>query len=1550
MAVAYSGIHLKLKSPKTPWQDKLKLARFAWISQQCFIPNKEQVLLDWVSHTLTGYHSKKLVFGDEIVAGLWTYLDDILHSVKLQKLIKEGRVVNLRFTVAQTINDIISECSSEEPPGECAAYLARVLSCCQSILSSPALCIIYTTKWEQLVDLLGKLSLLVCSRLKSSNALCSTQLLNVLLLTIHHYLVVQRQQHNQTRVFTQVSAHLLQPCLLLRHLLTVKSWAGEEDGAARHRLSKDIRNKIEEFLLAGLFHQDHLNSYPEELLQRDGADGKKKNAVKLWLLPVKEMLDRLGDSEFFRPDSHIAVVGSSMPLLYKLFLESYCKDENRLLCFHMLARLFHSFALPHVSPAAGENLLPVTPASALLALDQLLTSAFANDIYNIAVDKIQNHEVQFAFYSRVAETLLSEPQPTIPAWFRCLKTLVLLNHLIVEPRLGDLVSLAWINTNITDPQKRKAQDMLLGTLLQTYAKLRQLPRLFHEVLDAICRPVTELRQPVLSTVLTTKLRECLADLPPSQVLDIWDMILKKCHDHLIPDLEGNFDLAEKMFAVSVLLHSILFNMRSLDSKTPVPIRRRTEQLMQEMPQTVVLPLLNMVKDHGESSSPWAASVSGAGLLLAYTWVEVNTMLQLNCPSYVSPESQAGKLAEGQAMKEGDFHCLLAELDSNAWLRIVQVSRKNSRLNQHFLELLSLQKMKKIIMQRGERSEEDNTSLRSAAAFVVLSGKSTSPSGRAQVWDGELSTLSEETREVAHWYLVTSNLFLLFPYLSQEDTRNIADVVLGSLLREDLLGSGRDSLTVPAISDSLLRSPLLPEMPALHSAFISGLTERIGELVASSGNIAAAQLLRGLADPNIPWHEDFFVRSRKDRVPKTQLQEPQEDANSPQKLVEALAESILSQAKSSSPLALSEQQRQELLCALDQLLALQLDALRSADHIRCFLLLFTLATRLRPCSDQSHAVGPLQLLNKCYYLLTVLQTGRNCNSVFRVLHASDLLEAIVASLLSVSAELGAERETPAGLEFLGTFQTFLAGFLQVIIDRKQSMCLNLERFIHFLASFKAVFSEETKESGKPGPEQLLLLALSVLARVLITSLQQSERNQYASKALLALLGQVTGLMAPVLQAHLIASSGLDPAFYILSVTVLLEAELCLRTDSSLEQGDKTGSEEVKAPDQVELQYPQLYQSTCSRVLEELLSCGDDLESLRKRLDFLGVFSSALELCSDAGFENGVLPVLSAVKSLLAAPWMTVQWVQSLEPQLIEILTHLAERCTGERSYVMARVITQGFEVANLWKGQHTDVLAAVTLTRLFLRCRLDEDPQKAFWLVAPQIITSLLVLSKEAAQEPLLTCKIILPVLETLAILVRRGEGRLLNPQHVHLAFNTLLCVPLERLKLEDYEKVFEGIHEVLFSVLKFHPKVMLKAAPSFLNCFNRLVISIMHEGRQKPDREKGSSTENEAILRCALLVRRMYTHIASVTKEFTQFSPFIVAQYINELQKVTLHPDVKRHLTEGLYEVLDLCVDYDIHFINMSLQMGVREVFKALYSNYVRYHKTKRQGEEKYTA
>lgn len=51
-----TGIYSKLKDSTVVWDEKLSLAKNAWDSVDCVIPNKQKVLLDWtVQEILSGY-------------------------------------------------------------------------------------------------------------------------------------------------------------------------------------------------------------------------------------------------------------------------------------------------------------------------------------------------------------------------------------------------------------------------------------------------------------------------------------------------------------------------------------------------------------------------------------------------------------------------------------------------------------------------------------------------------------------------------------------------------------------------------------------------------------------------------------------------------------------------------------------------------------------------------------------------------------------------------------------------------------------------------------------------------------------------------------------------------------------------------------------------------------------------------------------------------------------------------------------------------------------------------------------------------------------------------------------------------------------------------------------------------------------------------------------------------------------------------------------------------------------------------------------------------
>ncbi|XP_020642157.3 unhealthy ribosome biogenesis protein 2 homolog isoform X1 [Pogona vitticeps] len=1543
MAAIYSGIHLKLKSLKTSWEDKIKLAQFAWISHQCFVPNKEQVLLDWVSHTLVSYYNKKLELPDEIVEKLWMFLDSILHSRKLQRFLKDGKTITLRFSIAQVINERLSTSYTQKTQKN----LSTFLSCCHGILSVAPLSTVYSAKFELLVDLLSKLSWLACGQLSSEDTV-SSQLFEVLQVTLEQYLLIQRQQANANRVFGQVTKHLLQPSLLLRHLLTTGGPARKDDDSRMHQhLNREIRNLIENLLKASVFQPELLPSYREELLQEKESHNLKKSGLKSLLLPASTVQTALRDADFSQGASHGKVVANSVPLLFKLFLESYSKAEDHLVCFHMLTKLFQCLRISHLQGDLCSN--PVSSlewSSELLALEQLLNLVLSSGIYNIAADRIRHKEIQFRFYRQLAQMLVNYSQATIPAWFRCLKALISLNHLIVEPDLDDVVASAWIDAEISEQRVKKAQEALIGTIFQTYTKLRQFQKLFEEVLSVVLRPAAEeLRLPILPAGIKAKLSECLLDLPPNQILDIASLILEKCQTVIIPDIRGDADMASKLQSMGTLLHVVLFYMRSLDDSTPLSVVRRAQSLLETMQRNVIQALFNLLNSGQIEETElefWAEKVGDSALLLACTWIATDALFCLNCKQYISPLAKTALALSDSTIDLWDFSAVLPGLDAQSWEKIIKRLRYSYSTSRYCTEWLVLQKMKKMLMMHASScTEASHQTLQHAGTFIVHSGRSCLNREELEPWDGNVGTISSSTYAAAHWHLIVSNLPILFPYLSWKDTLYIAEVLLKTLLENQMqtfLGEDDGSLiTIGKVSKDLLHSSLLPEMHLLHSSFLTHIIQHCALVLSRSVQNVANQPLQHLSAEEILWCDVFPSGHTASIV----------SGNDPSlcwTAMEKAAQNILSLVNAGSYVTLEEECIKSLLDLLEIVSRLQLDSLFPLDHTRCFLLLMSLTANTRASMACSEALS-LKFLATCFHLLARLQTGRHANSAFKVMHGSDVLEALLTSMFAACENFASVMTSSLWDELLSSIQIFLEHYLQVILERRQSVKLNLEKFTSFLVTCQThAASAKQSEVWGPEAEQLFLVALAALCHTLTVHLQPRQGKVQALGTLPSLLEQAVLRTGAVMQLCL-RNRGKGqplPFVFVPCLITLLKADSFCAHLVGLETGESESETSPKPSTYQSLSHKELYQRFCVQILRELDLAGGNVPFLRSALQFLTVFSSLPEMYPE---QITSVAVFHSVRKLLVGPGVTIQLIQDLEAQLTELIAQLVEKCSTDDFCIMLRVLLEGLDVENIWKQNPEVVLSAVTLMKVLLGCPLNGEKEKAFWYSSPQLITALVVLAKEASQDPELLPTLIVPILETVAILLRQGEGIISNPHHVSLVFNILLTVPLDQ---RDYGSIFLGIHEVLFSILQCHPKVMLKAAPSFLNSFHRLVISVMHEGRQKGDR--GRTDDFDIILKCAQLVERMYTYIAAKTEEFTVLSAFIVAQYVIELQKVTLHPLVKKHLTEGIYHILDLCLERDMKFLSTSLPMGVREVLKELHRDYTHYHKALKQGDEKYTA
>ncbi|XP_023973314.1 unhealthy ribosome biogenesis protein 2 homolog isoform X1 [Physeter macrocephalus] len=1519
MAAVYSGISLKLKSKTTSWEDKLKLAHFAWISHQCVLPNKEQVLLDWARQSLVAFYKKKLELKEDIVERLWIYMDNILHSRKLQNLLKNGKTINLQISLVKIINERMAEFALLGSQRS----ICVVLSCCQGILSTPALAVIYTARQELTVDLLSQLCWLACRQ----PGAVMPQLFEVLHLTLGLYLSIQRQQVNPRRAFGEVTTHLLQPCLVLRHLLLAGTWTQAGQSQLRPALGRDIRSQIEAVLRGGAFQAELLPSYKEELLDQQQGD-TKMGAMKNLLAPLGTVMARLVDAGYCEPSLQAAVVANSVALLYKLFVDSYLKEETRLLCFKVLPRLFGCLRISRLQEKQALSASDWTME--LLALEQLLNSVASSTIYNTAADRIRHGETQFHFYRRLAEMLLNHPQAPVPAWFRCLKVLLSLNHLILEPDLDDLLASAWIDAEVTESRTQKAQEALIHTLFQTFAKLRQVPQLFREVLGVICRPAAEaLRLPVLSAGPAAVLRECLLDLPPGQVLDAWALMLDSFQSLVLPDLRGDMDMALKSLSLSSLLHCVMVHARSLDGDSPLPVVRRTRRTMDEMLRGLVKPLLDLLcKPWPLVPEPWRQRVGDSALLLAHAWAQVDTVLGLSCDPY---RSEPGSLA-GTTPEPSSLPPLLPGVEAKRWKEIEEFTAQSDSLGRYCLEQLHLQRMKNTLLQTSVRSEEALLALRRDAAYILGSGRASLTRGTTASWDGQVGTVSALTYPIAHWHLVVSNLTILTAYLCPDDLRYLAGVLLRTLptsKAQEASAEEEPDITLEKLSKAVLHSPLLPEMQSLHSAFLLCVT-------ASCAGILGAGAHRGpaLLRQQLPWlfEGDYVVVAHwESRFPKVGSEgaEPRGE----------IAQNLLSLARGDFSVQLEGEQLESILQLLEVLSALQLDSLLPPYHMHCFLLLLSVAITVLGSSCPSALT--LRFLMTCYRLLGYLQRGQSAQSVLRVMYVSDIFEITLTSLFKASRRFLVDADDPSWLEFLQVVGTFLEQPLQMLLQRKLSPGLNFGKILAFLSRSQLcpeATSGSRSEDQTPLGQQLLLVSLTKLCQALGPLVKEQKQHEVleAPREL---------LQAAVLQAgavlQLCAARGaphrclLPPV--LSSVASLLEADVALCSGPS-------GTEVPGGADHVLLPHATLYQTVYSQILSELPALAGDTPSLQAAVQFLTLFFLAPELHPQK--ESVFTSVFESVRKVLADPAIPVQVVEEIEPHLGALFTQVLEVGTTEDFRMALQSILQGLDVSNMWRADLQAVLSAVTLVKLLLNCPFGGEKASLFWRACPQMVMALMLQTREACREQPMTLALVGPVLDVLAALLRQGEGTISNPHHVGLAFGVLLAVPLDALRPPEYGRIFPRVHNVLFSILQCHPKVMLKAIPSFLNCFHRLVCSVIRKGRQK---DEGSAEDLPVVLECARLVERMYSHMALRAEEFRVSSPFMVAQYVMEVQKVTLYPAVKGLLQEGIYLILDLCIEPDIQFLRASLQPGVRDVFKELHSDYVKYHKAKHEGEKRYT-
>lgn len=767
----------------------------------------------------------------------------------------------------------------------------------------------------------------------------------------------------------------------------------------------------------------------------------------------------------------------------------------------------------------------------------------------------------------------------------------------------------------------------------------------------ICQPaLDELRPPLLSEVVSTCLRTCLLDAPPSQCLEICFLVLESISKYILPDLAkqektpqkmetddkaekrgGKQDASLKLFSLSQLLHAVLFSLKSIDNTSPLPLVRQSRGLMEKM-QQLVKELLELVPPVKMAAKPkngsgqktpkkgkknlnpreseeapestmgvlWEQKTQEAALLLKYTWVEVDTCFDIHCSKY-TPLDSAAREAEDQAPAP-----VLANIESLISGDILPAhlrpSPSCSPMSCLLLKLLTLQQVKKVLLDNTLLSESSTAALLNrAVSFISAKSELEESLHGEQVWDGQIDGVSADSYPVAHWYLVTTNLPLIAPYLSEEDMGCIANVLLRSLHGRQTYGAKDQPpscLTVSLISSQLLQSPIIAELPSLFSATVCSLMQRIVDVLGAAHAPKVCPMLLKFQEKGI------------------------RSSQSTLEAKETMVEDILASSKTGEVFVLlTDTQTSELWNLLHILTSLNPDAMSSEDLSSIFLLLlFTLTSTSRlsdpVATDRPDSGADAIFLVKLLTTLTCLQEGRNFQSVLKLIHGGSLLQAATSSILwhSNSGRFRAMRSSD-WLDLIKAVRDFIKILVQLILNRNSSVRLNLDQFASFLTSSEManrliVAPRSTAVTGESDPEasfssvHLLLAALASFSQVMTSNLGKSKPMD---QTLTQMLTRTTASLGPavesVLKAQAVGEAVAQPAsvlcqvFVVDVVTVMLHCEL-----SSLF---------VEVDNKLTLRHMTLYQEFCQQILREMTSAPRTMDILVSSLCFLSTFYKAVE---------------------------------------------------------------------------------------------------------------------------------------------------------------------------------------------------------------------------------------------------------------------------------------------------------------------------------------------------
>ncbi|XP_076310418.1 unhealthy ribosome biogenesis protein 2 homolog [Tachypleus tridentatus] len=1181
----------------------------------------------------------------------------------------------------------------------------------------------------------------------------------------------------------------------------------------------------------------------------------------------------------------------------------------------------------------------------------------------------------FQWCQNVLEWLLNNTKLNkCPALFQCLEALLKLSPLIIEPSIVKVFQVLWIQCGQLDEETKTHQTDFLCHLLSTYFRLKQIPKFLSKLFHAMMITIEENRDSQISPLSSClpaafmiKFTESVLMLPFGQTLNVWNVFSDTVTEllNIYKRKKRKTEVCKCLKIVTTILHNFLLHARLTDEILPTAALPKVEKLM-EVLQQCVIGLFEMYKDDN--------SVPGLGwsfLVLCYTWGEVHLLLKMYRSAYRMDWSAQPVT---HPLSSGDFSLLHHYLPAENLENIMDIH--SDELTFHYFKvLLCTQKVRAILMLFDSTPDVVRKTLGSLAACLVKIAVERIDIDSCISWNGQLSSITVENFKVPLWHHLLEHLPIILPYLRPKKIAHLSELMVKILVKSTEQSLPAGELTLYIVTKDFIMTSIFQELSSLQTALVGSVWKYAEKLFQGSkrknneqkSDALTEKLFNHLSGNFKLWSE--FANT----TPKvTNVSKRMESYNNMWLEVQEAA-CVLNQWMNLKVHSKRKMKLEKILMLLKVHSCLPLESLYPGNQIRCLLGLTVLLVSVRDClmTGRFHGDVCQITIEICVAFVSILSGVRSV-WLFHFVEPVPLLTCVFDSL----AVIIDKAKNSSMFDALRTWSSHFINSLINLAARDVSVKNKLQDIVKYLS--EELYSEEP--SGKKDVVvKATIILLSHLAEVPQKSHVKPHQNETCNK----ILQEITTVLDSWLHRCSLKNwSQLDEHIQSLVLDGFgVLVELSCKGKVSAKKWKKNLNtvlhlvyESLQDPvctpyqkksclkvlivicsNKVHIdQLPAHFvESTWNTLIQHLLESDTDLTIHQSVIHTPSVCYQNSTRLSQTSFGVDSLKIDPGQKkdlksvSFLSEPTFSYEDSSKTSHNVLELpeiefkaVSSIVKTCNDNE---FQKALHHLLEKSNtiLAKQQLLDKTPClIHIWKLLLKLDLEHGQQKFLSRVFQTVISQLQFLTAYMKNAPNFSI-VLLPVLDLMTVALRKGKMFLSSQSAIsclHACEHSNLMNLANQPKL--YASVFGAVSRVLNELLIQHLHTVLAAAPPFSFCVSLLLRSMV----QAADQTTVNGCEiylQQELHTCAQDLERLLTLLSAQKMELSKLAPYLVADYVSEAQKVTIHPVLKKTIVLGIFRVLDVCSSHSLSMLQATLSSGAKEIFKVLHDDYHKFHRYK---------